>query len=332
MHLGQVVERIEHASLEAPEEPDPEQADDDGSQADQGRSPRRRDESSEEPALEGRNDQEPAGHAQETTEEDEQDRTAEHDDSRPQHRGSAVGVVITPVDERPVALAGRPLELRAPVAGLRRWAGHAAIVSAALTTPDGSADQAVGTQHLALRKPVRRPGTWLRSRRLGARLGGVSHPSLGLPPIDRTSTLPPTAARVNALRDRLAGRALEIALDRDPTLRDRHDEYALRRLLRDTGAFVDQMVNSIAANDPQPARVFAEAVPPAYRRRKVPMDDLVTLAQAVRDAVGGVLAAGDMGPVDAAAEAMIERFRWHARIAGDGRRRNRLLQAIYKGA
>jgi hypothetical protein len=39
-----------------------------------------------------------------------------------------------------------------------------------------------------------------------------------------------------------------------------------------------------------------------------------------------------MGPVDAAVEAMIDRFKWHGRIAGDARKRNRLLQAIYKGA
>jgi hypothetical protein len=29
---------------------------------------------------------------------------------------------------------------------------------------------------------------------------------------------------------------------------------------------------------------------------------------------------------------MIDRFKWHGRIAGDARKRNRLLQAIYKGA
>jgi hypothetical protein len=52
----------------------------------------------------------------------------------------------------------------------------------------------------------------------------VSHPSLGLPPIDRTAGLPPTAARVHAARERLAARALEIAIDRDPTLRERHHE------------------------------------------------------------------------------------------------------------
>ena len=160
----------------------------------------------------------------------------------------------------------------------------------------------------------------------------MSHPSLGLPPIDRQSALPKAAARVDASRERLAARALEIALDRDPTLRVRHDEYAMRRLLRDTVVLIDRVVDSMAAGDPGPARSFAEATPPAYRRRKVPMNDLITLCESVRAAVGAALARGDMVSVDAALDAMIDRFKWHGRIAGDARKRNRLLQAIYKGA
>jgi hypothetical protein len=160
----------------------------------------------------------------------------------------------------------------------------------------------------------------------------VSHPSLGLPPADRISDLPPAAARIAAARERLGGRALEIAIDRDPTMRDRHDEYAMRRLLRDAVALVDRVVESLAAGHPGPARSFAEATPPAYRRRKVPMGDLMVLCEGVRAAVGATIASADMGPVDAAIDAMIERFKWHGRLAGDGRRRNRLLQAIYKGA
>ena len=62
------------------------------------------------------------------------------------------------------------------------------------------------------------------------------------------------------------------------------------------------------------------------------MDDLINLCESIRTAIGGVLARGDMAPVDAAIEAMIERFRWHRRIAGDARKRNRILAAIYKGA
>jgi hypothetical protein len=160
----------------------------------------------------------------------------------------------------------------------------------------------------------------------------VSHPSLGLPPIDRISDLPPAAARVVAARDRLAARSLEIAIDRDPSLRERHDEYAMRRLLRDTAVMIDRIVESIAADDPEPARSFAEATPPAYRRRKVPMNDLINLSESIRTAIGAILPTAAMGPVDAAVDAMIERFKWHGRIAGDARKKNRLLQAIYKGA
>ncbi len=160
----------------------------------------------------------------------------------------------------------------------------------------------------------------------------MSHPSLGLPPTDRISDLPPAAARVAAARDRHAGRALEIAIDRDPTIRERHDEHAVRRLLRDTAVLVDRVVDALAAGDPGPARAFADATPPAYRRRKVPMDDLITISRSIRDAIGAVLPTADMDPVDEAVEAMVERFAWHGRIAGDGRKKNRLLQAIYKGA
>lgn len=160
----------------------------------------------------------------------------------------------------------------------------------------------------------------------------MSHPSLGLPPIDRTSGLPPAAARVDAARERLAARSLEIAIDRDPSLRDRHDELAMRRLLRDAVTLIDRIVDAMAADDPGPARSFADAVPPAYRRRKVPMDDLINLAESIRAAIRATVASGDLAPVDAAVDAMIERFRWHRRIAGDARQRNRLLQAIYKGA
>lgn len=160
----------------------------------------------------------------------------------------------------------------------------------------------------------------------------MSHPSLGLPPTNRTDDLPPAAARVNAARARLATRALEIAIDRDPTIRDRYDEIALRRLLRDTAVLIDRVVEAMVDGDVERARVFAEAIPPMYRRRGVPMDDLVQLSEAIRAAIGAILPLGEMTTVDAAVDAMIDRFSWNRRIAGDARKRNRLLQAIYKGA
>lgn len=192
---------------------------------------------------------------------------------------------------------------------------------------------ATGRSGRAARVPPDGDGPRLRTAaRRRDRLPIVSHPSLGLPPIDRLSALPPAAARVAAERTRLADRALEVAIDRDPSLRERHDEYAMRALLRDAGTFVDLVVGAIAADDPGPARAFAEAAPPAYRRRKVAMNDLINLCESLRITIQATLPAADHGPVDAAIDAMIERFRWHGRIAGDARKRNRLIAAIYKGA
>lgn len=160
----------------------------------------------------------------------------------------------------------------------------------------------------------------------------MSHPSLGLPPVGRASGLPPSAARVDGARERLASRALEIAIDRDPTIRERYDELRMRQLLRDTVVLVDRVVDAMAEDDPWPAREFAEAVPPAYRRRKVPMDDLINLCRSIGEAIGAILPPSEMASVDAAIDAMVDRFKWHKRLAGDGRKRNRLLQALYKGA
>ena len=58
-------------------------------------------------------------------------------------------------------------------------------------------------------------------------------------------------------------------IDRDPAFRDRHDELALRKLLRDTDNFIDRLAPSIASLEPAPMEEFADQVVPIYRRRKV---------------------------------------------------------------
>jgi hypothetical protein len=79
-------------------------------------------------------------------------------------------------------------------------------------------------------------------------------------------------------------------------------------------------------------REFGEWVAPVYRRRKVPMDDLVHLVDALRQAAASSLP-GDARPAaDRAVDAAIVAFKQHRRLAGDARRRNKLLEAIYKGA
>jgi hypothetical protein len=167
--------------------------------------------------------------------------------------------------------------------------------------------------------------------RRDGRLRVVSHPSLGLPR-PAAAGFPDAAARVRAARGDLGVRALEAAIERDPTLRDRLGEEGLRRLLRDTDIFLVRIALAIESGDPQPVRGWTEWVVPVYRRRRVPLDDIATLAEGLRTALGGVLSAEERVPADEAIDESIAVLRWHRRLGGDARDRGRLLNALYKGA
>jgi hypothetical protein len=160
----------------------------------------------------------------------------------------------------------------------------------------------------------------------------VPHPTLGLPPRDLTVGLPAAAERIRAAQPRLIARALEVAAALDPTFTTRHDDLSLRRFARDLETLVERIALAVAGNDPSYASRWAEWLAPTYRRRRVPMDDLVTLSEGVRAALPAVLAPNEMPAADAALDAGIAVFRWHRRLGGDARRRNRILQAIYRGA
>ena len=159
----------------------------------------------------------------------------------------------------------------------------------------------------------------------------MSHPSLGLPPPDPTAGLPDAAERILANRERLAARALRIAIDGDPTIEERYDEAGLRHLLRDAELLAERISLAVATNDPGLAREYAEWTAPVYRRRRTPMDDLVALCEGLRGAFPGVLAPGELAPASEALDAAIAAYRWHRRIAGDARRRNPILEFLYKG-
>ena len=159
----------------------------------------------------------------------------------------------------------------------------------------------------------------------------VSHPSLGLPPLDVTAGFPEAAARIRASAPRLAARALAVAIDADPTIRERYDEAGLRHLLRDAELLAERVALAVSAGDPSPAAEYADWTAPHYRRRRVPMDDLVALCEGLRAALPSLLAPGELPVAGDALDGAIAVYRWHRRIAGDARRRNRLLQFIYKG-
>jgi hypothetical protein len=147
-----------------------------------------------------------------------------------------------------------------------------------------------------------------------------------------TAGFPDAAGRLAQARERVAARALEVALAADLTLRERYDEVGLRLLLRGAAGAVDQLAKSLASDDPGFVSAWADQVAPIYRRRRVPMDDLIGLAEGLRLATRSVIAPGERGPIDRALDGAVVVFRKYRRLAGDARKRNRILQFIYKGA
>jgi len=146
-----------------------------------------------------------------------------------------------------------------------------------------------------------------------------------------TAGFPEAAARLRAAKATIGARGLEIAIDRDPGLRDRHDEYALRELLRDTDIFIERIASSVAADDPIFVSEFADQIAPLYRRRRVSMDDLTAVFEGLRSSSTMVLAPAEQAVADRAIDAGIAVLRRYRRIGGDARPRNPLLQMLYRG-
>jgi hypothetical protein len=132
--------------------------------------------------------------------------------------------------------------------------------------------------------------------------------------------------------DRLGARALESAVERDPTLMTRYDELGLRERLHDAALLADRIALSVAAGDPGPAREYADWTAPAYRRKRVPLDDLINLLEGLRSALPSVVDGQAEVDANAAIDAAIAVYRWDRRLAGDARKRNAFLRLLYKGA
>ena len=160
----------------------------------------------------------------------------------------------------------------------------------------------------------------------------MSHPSLGRPPLDLTAGVPAAAQRIRDAAPQLADRALAVALDNDPTLRERNDETGLRQRLRDARLIADRVAVSVAAGDPGPCREYADWTSPVYRRKGVPLGDLMNLCEGLRSAMTGILGPHELALAEEALEATIAQYKWHRRLAGDARKRNPILAFIYKGA
>ncbi len=146
-----------------------------------------------------------------------------------------------------------------------------------------------------------------------------------------TAGFPDAAARMKDAAPRIAARALETALASTPDMRDRYDEIGLRQLLRDAELLVARVAMSVAADDPYFARDYAAWTVIVYRRRKVPMDDLISLCEGIRSALPSVLSGDEVRPANEALDGAIAEYGQGRRLAGDARKKNAFLQFIYKG-
>ena len=178
-------------------------------------------------------------------------------------------------------------------------------------------------------RPGLRPATQPATQTLDSSI--VSHPSLGRPPLDLTAGSSDAARRIREAAPQLAAQALAVALDNDPTLRDRNDEDGLRQRLHDAHLLAHRVAVAVAANDPAPAREYANWTSPVYRRKRVPLGDLMNLCEGLRAALRGTLGPHELDAANLALDEAIAQYKWHQRLAGDARKRNAFLQFIYKG-
>ena len=160
------------------------------------------------------------------------------------------------------------------------------------------------------------------------------------PPVARPAPAQPDGRASPRPRTRLRAQARRLATraargrrrTSDPTYADRIGEAGLRNLLQDATVFIDRLALCVAGDDPHWLREFADqtatGLPPARglaRRRD----------QAVRGHPGQRSAAcspptSSCRPTPRSTTAIVV-FRFHRRLAGDARKRNPIIAALYKG-
>jgi hypothetical protein len=159
----------------------------------------------------------------------------------------------------------------------------------------------------------------------------MPHPSLGLPPRDRTAGHPDAAARLRAGRSRLARIALEDTLRDAPRFKAAYDELALRRFLRDYDRHIEQLARAIETGDPYYTAQYGEWLVPVYRRREVPMKDVIALVGGLRQAAATVLTPDESNAAGPLFDAWVARLRFHQRLPGD-HSGNKVVRFFWKGA
>jgi len=120
--------------------------------------------------------------------------------------------------------------------------------------------------------------------------------------------------------------------NQDPDFRARYSDLALRQLLADAEALALALATAVASDDPKVFGALAEQLSPRYRKRHVPLDDVILLCEGLRFGAAATTSPAARASIDAAVDAAAAALRWHRRLGGDARKRNAFIAFIYKGA
>ena len=173
-----------------------------------------------------------------------------------------------------------------------------------------------------------------RALAAAARPGDVQvyrHPNLGLAPVDMAGQFSAAAAKIRGQAPRISTAGLEAAVKTDPTIRERYDETALRRLLRDGELLVERLAMSLASGQDRWITEYAEWLGPIERRRGVPQADLAALCAAIGGQLEPTLTADELAAATRSLAAAAAVFKRNGRVGGDRHKRNALLKWMYKG-
>ena len=160
----------------------------------------------------------------------------------------------------------------------------------------------------------------------------MSHPLHGARPLDTSAGFPEAAAQISARWSEVADRGIIAAVEHNPELRDRVGDLGLRHLLRDAEVVLQKLCESLSVGSVAPLRNFTEHATATWRRRRISMDDVTDLYEGLRVAVASTITGEAAAFADSALTEGIAVLKWHRRLGGDERKRNRILKAIYKGA
>jgi hypothetical protein len=157
------------------------------------------------------------------------------------------------------------------------------------------------------------------------------HPNLGLAPLNMRAGFPEAAEKLRRETALFATRALEDAIEKDPTIETRYDEVGLRHLLRDGELLIERLALCVGSDNPRWLVEYAEWIAPIYRRRGVSLLDICAIADGIRRAAPADLGPDERASAERALDAANAIWKRNSRLAGDRHKRNALWKWMYRG-